>query len=83
MFVLYTAGYMSQVALKEKKSGVLERTLLAQVPMWKFLMSKWLSASVVVIIQVLLLYGYAAIAFQIYWPDLFSFLLVTICWASW
>ncbi len=78
MFVLYTAGYMSQVALKEKKSGVLERTLLAQVPMWKFLMSKWLSTSIVVIIQVLLLYGYTAIAFQIYWPDLFSFLLVTM-----
>lgn len=77
MFVLYTAGYMSQVALKEKKSGVLERTMLAKVPMWNFLMSKWISASVVVIIQLFLLYGYAAIVFQIYWPDLLSFLLVT------
>ena len=78
MFVLYTASFMARVAIMEKENRVLDRIKLAKVPIWKFLTGKWISASLVVIMQLLLLYGYAALAFQVYWSDLFSFFLVTI-----
>lgn len=78
MFVLFVASYLADMAFSEKKIHVYNRLLIANVPSWKFLLSKYMTAVVISLFQLLFLYGMAAIVFKVYWPNLTSFLLITL-----
>ncbi|MFL8939022.1 ABC transporter permease [Rossellomorea oryzaecorticis] len=77
MFVLYIASNMGSFAYQEKEDHVFDRMILANVPVWKYFVSILVTTVILAILQLGILFGVCAIIFDVTWPDIGSFLLVT------
>lgn len=78
MFVLYIASNMGSFAYQEKEDHVFDRMILANVSIWKYFASILLTTIILAALQLGILFGICAIFYGVTWPDLGSFLLVTI-----
>jgi ABC-2 type transport system permease protein len=78
MFVLYIASNMGSFAYQEKEDHVFDRMILANVSIWKYFTSILLTTIILAALQLGILFGICAIFYGVTWPDLSSFLLVTI-----
>jgi len=72
--VSFVAGY----AYYEKATFVYDRILLTNTNPWMYASSKWFSAVLICFLQLCALYGLAALIYQVIWPDLIAFLLITL-----
>jgi ABC-2 type transport system permease protein len=78
MFVLYIASYIASYAFREKQSHVFQRILLANVPKGAYISSIFLTAMILAFFQLSILYGLAALFYDVKWPNMSSFLSVTV-----
>ncbi|WP_243385247.1 ABC transporter permease [Bacillus kexueae] len=79
MFVLYVAGNSGSLAFVEKKSHVYDRILLSNVSQKTYFISKTVGTMIIVLTQLFILYGVCALAYDVHWPNMSLFLLVTLC----
>ncbi|XXM71574.1 ABC transporter permease [Lysinibacillus sphaericus] len=77
MFVLYIASNMGSFAYQEKEDHVFDRMILADVPVWKYFVSILVTTVILAILQLGILFGVCAVLYDVTWPDIRSFLLVT------
>ncbi|MED0716652.1 MAG: ABC transporter permease [Bacillaceae bacterium] len=78
MFVLYLASYISSHALQEKQSNAFHRLLLANVPKNLYMAAIFITSLIIAFFQLSLLYALAAVFYSVKWPDLVSFIIVTL-----
>jgi ABC-2 type transport system permease protein len=78
MFALYVVSFVAGYAFTEKKSYVYDRILLADTSPWVFGASKWLSAVIVSMMQLSVLFGLCGIVYKVHWPNLLDFFVITI-----
>lgn len=78
MFALYVVSFVAGYAFYEKSTFVYDRILLANASSWLYGASKWISAVLVVFIQLCVLFGLSALAYKVHWPNIALFLLVTL-----
>lgn len=81
MFILFIASSVSSRSFLEKKWNVLDRILLANVPAWAYAGAVFISTIVLAALQMLILYGVAAIAYGVHWPQLSPFFLISLALA--
>ncbi|WP_243290872.1 ABC transporter permease [Bacillus sp. FJAT-47783] len=79
MFVLYIAGNTGALAFQEKKSRVFDRIVLANVSPSTYFASIIFSSMLLSVIQLGILFSVTGTLYQVIWPNLIAFLLVTIC----
>ncbi|OIJ21343.1 hypothetical protein BKP45_00750 [Anaerobacillus alkalidiazotrophicus] len=78
MFVLYAATYAAGYAYTEKQTFVFDRMLLANIKPWDYGLSKWASTSLIAFIQLCVIFGVSAVFYNVHWPSLVNFLVVTV-----
>ncbi|MBE3569392.1 MAG: ABC transporter permease [Bacillales bacterium] len=78
MFVLYIVSQVSTYAFQEKESHAFDRMILANIPIWKYVLGVFLSAFVLALLQILILYGAVEIVYGVKWPNWLSFLAISI-----
>ncbi|WP_062106701.1 ABC transporter permease [Bacillus niameyensis] len=81
MFILFIASSVSSRSFLEKKWNVLDRILLANVPAWAYAGAVFISTIVLAALQMLILYGVAAIAYGVHWPQFSPFFLISLALA--
>jgi ABC-2 type transport system permease protein len=77
MFALYIASYMASYALREKRSNVFHRIMLADVKRGAYLFGIFASGAMLAFIQIMILFGLSFFVYKVKWPDLSSFFLVS------
>ncbi|MFE7063812.1 ABC transporter permease [Sutcliffiella sp. NPDC057660] len=82
MFALYVVSFVAGYAYHEKRTFVYDRILLANAPPWLYGASKWISAVLVVFVQLCVLFGLSALLYKVYWPDVLHFLLITLMFSG-
>lgn len=78
MFVLFTAGIMANYAVEEKKTHVFGRMLLANISRGKYLLSKWVTTTILAFMQMVLLFIVTSIFFAVQWHNLTGIFLITL-----
>ncbi|OIJ13604.1 hypothetical protein BKP37_09985 [Anaerobacillus alkalilacustris] len=78
MFVLYAATYAAGYAYTEKQTFVFDRMLLANINLWVYGLSKWVSTSLIAVIQLCVIFGVSAVFYNVHWPNPVNFLVVTV-----
>jgi ABC-2 type transport system permease protein len=78
MFALYIASNVGSYAFNEKQLHVFDRILLADVSKWSYMMGIFISAVLLTFLQLSILYGITSLLYHIKWPDLVSFIFVTL-----
>ncbi|WP_223703123.1 ABC transporter permease [Sutcliffiella deserti] len=78
MFALYVVSFVASYAFQEKSTFVYNRILLANVSPFIYGTSKWISAVLVTFLQLCALFGLSKLIYNVSWPNLFSFLTITL-----
>ncbi|MEN2767795.1 ABC transporter permease [Ornithinibacillus xuwenensis] len=81
MNVLFIAGAIGYYAFHEKEIKVFNRIIIADVSRWVYFISILLSGTIFAFIQSMLIFTFSRIVFGIIWPNLFSFLVVTLAFS--
>ncbi|KYG27053.1 ABC transporter permease [Alkalihalobacillus trypoxylicola] len=79
MFVLYGSAFISNYTLAEKRSHILSRLMITNVPMYLYISTKWLSSSIISFLQLSLVFIFCYLAYDVVWDNIWFFLLVTAC----
>ena len=77
MFVLFLAGNIGTNSFIEKQQHVYNRIRLANVPSTYYQTGIFLSGFTLAVIQLCILYGGAALLYDVSWSNLFGFLIIT------
>jgi ABC-2 type transport system permease protein len=78
MNVLFIASTISGIAFLEKKMHVFDRIILADVSRWVYLVAVFISGTMFAFLQLMIIFSFSWALFGVSWPDLVSFLLVSI-----
>lgn len=79
LFAFFIVGDISAALLKERREGSLRRLIAAPMPKWTIIGGKMLAYLVLVVVQVLIIFGVASLLFKMpFQGSLFSFILVTL-----
>ena len=81
MNVLFIASAISGVAFLEKKSHVFDRVILANVSRWVYFFGIFISGTILALLQLLIIFGFSWLVFGISWPEISSFIVVTVAMA--
>jgi len=82
MNVLFMASSISSFAFVEKERHIFNRIILADIPGSIYFIGVFFAATVFAFIQMLLIFGFAWIAFDVTWPKVGDFLCITAALAS-
>lgn len=82
MNVLFMASSISSFAFVEKERHIFNRIILADVPGSLYFIGVFFAATVFAFIQMLLIFGFAWIVFDVTWPKVWDFLGITAALAS-
>src|SRR5699024_11296766 len=77
MNVLFMASSISSFAFVEKERHIFNRIILADIPGSIYFIGVFFAATVFAFIQMLLIFGFAWIAFDVTWPKVGDFLCIT------
>lgn len=78
MFVLFLAGNISTNSFVERQQHVYDRIRLGNVPVGVYLLGVFLSGFVLACLQLFILYGGAALLYDVHFSNIGLFLLITI-----
>ncbi|RKQ33860.1 ABC transporter permease [Oceanobacillus halophilus] len=78
MNVLFMATAIGWISFHEKATHVFDRVIIANVSKWIYFLGILLSGMIFAFIQLLVLFSFAWIVFDVTWPDLTSFLIVSL-----
>ncbi len=78
MFVLYIASNMGSFAFREKEDHVFDRIILANVSIWKYFSSILATTVILAFLQLGILFGVCALLYGVTWPNMISFMIVTV-----
>src|SRR5699024_12385837 len=77
MNVLFMASSISSFAFVEKEKQIFNRIILADVPGSIYFIGVFFAATVFAFIQMLLIFGFAWMVFDVTWPKVWDFLGIT------
>lgn len=77
MFVLFLAANISTNSFIEKQQHVYNRIRLANVPNVTYLLGVFISGFALALIQLCILYGGAALLFEVVWSNVLEFFIIT------
>lgn len=77
MNVLFMATTIAQYAFRERRSHIFNRMIIADFSRWVYFIGILLNALIFAWIQALLVFIFAYFAFDVIWPNLPDFLIVT------
>lgn len=77
MNVLYVATAIGSFAFLEKRLQVFNRIILSNVASYTYFIGIFISGALFSFIQLILLFTFSYLVYDVTWPDLFSFLIVT------
>ncbi|MFD1849932.1 ABC transporter permease [Oceanobacillus bengalensis] len=78
MNVLFMATAIGTISFNEKQTHVFDRIILANVSRWVYFTGVLITGMIFAFIQSMLVFAFAWIVFDITWPNLFSFFIVTL-----
>ncbi|MDZ5470285.1 ABC transporter permease [Bacillus sp. 31A1R] len=78
MFIFYVASKVATFSYEQKESGIFGRLLLANVPAHIFFSGIFISTFILAFIQMNILYGLSAIFYDVTWPNLLNYFVITI-----
>ncbi|RLL44945.1 ABC transporter permease [Oceanobacillus piezotolerans] len=78
MNVLFMATAIGSISFKEKTSHVFDRIVLANMSRWIYFIGVLLTGMLFALVQLMIVFGFAWIAFDVDWPSVGSFILVTL-----
>ncbi|MFS0671840.1 ABC transporter permease [Ornithinibacillus sp. 179-J 7C1 HS] len=81
MNVLFLAGAIGSFAFKEKRLHVVDRIIVANISRWVYFIGILLSGTIFAFIQSIFIFTFSRFVFGVTWPDLTSFLLVTLAFS--
>ncbi|MFD2630218.1 ABC transporter permease [Oceanobacillus kapialis] len=81
MNVLFIASAIGSIAFMEKNTFVFNRVILANVSHWVYFLGVLMTGMVFAFLHLLIIFGFSWIVFDVTWPDLVGFSLVTISFA--
>lgn len=79
MFVLYIASDTGTFAFTEKESNVFVRIMLSGASRFSYLVGTYLSATIIALLQLLIIFGFTRIIYRVVWDDFAGFLAITLC----
>ncbi|MCF3941985.1 ABC transporter permease [Oceanobacillus alkalisoli] len=77
MNVLFMATTIAQYAFRERQSHIFNRMIIADFSRWVYFIGILLTALIFAWIQAILVFIFAYFAFDVTWPDLTAFLVIT------
>lgn len=81
MNALFVASTLGAMAMREKQLAVFDRMIIADLSRWKYFLSVVLSGTIFTFIQLLIVFGFSWLVFQVTWPSILSFLIITVALA--
>ncbi|WYP27597.1 ABC transporter permease [Alkalihalobacillus sp. FSL W8-0930] len=78
MFVLYTAGLVSEFAFDEKRAKIVDRMILSSAPPYIYGISKWITGTLTAAFQLCAIFLISYVIFGVTWGSLFQFALTTL-----
>ncbi|WP_121639246.1 ABC transporter permease [Virgibacillus sp. Bac330] len=81
MNALFVASTIGLIAFRERQSFVFARIILANMSKWTYFTGVLCSAVIFSLIQLLVIYGFAWLIFDVSWDDLTAFILITIAFS--
>ncbi|WP_176448820.1 ABC transporter permease [Lentibacillus sp. CBA3610] len=81
MNVLLLASTIGTIAFREKKTHVFDRIILGNISRWAYFTGVLLSGMLFGFLQLLAVYTFAWLVFDVTWPDLIAFLTVSFIYA--
>ncbi|WP_077702973.1 ABC-2 transporter permease [Virgibacillus dokdonensis] len=81
MNALFVASTIGLIAFREKQSFVFARIILANMSKWTYFTGVLCSAVIFSLIQLLVIYGFAWLIFDVTWGDLTAFIVITIAFS--
>jgi ABC-2 type transport system permease protein len=78
MFIFYVASNNASFAYEQKENHIFGRILLASVPKSVFFIGIFISTIIFAFLQMVILFGLSAIIYDVTWPSVLNFLIVTI-----
>lgn len=81
MNALFMATAIGTIAFYEKDTHVFDRMILANVSRWVYFAGMLITGTLFSFLQLLIVFGFAWIVFGVTWPDIYSFLVVTLSMA--
>lgn len=77
MNVLFIASVIGSFAFLEKKTQVFDRIILANVSRWLYFVGILISSALFAFLQLLIIYGFSWIVFDVAFPDAYAFFMMT------
>ncbi|HLT55206.1 MAG TPA: ABC transporter permease, partial [Bacillota bacterium] len=77
MNVLFIASVIGSFAFLEKKTQVFDRIILANVSRWLYFVGILISSALFAFLQLLIIYGFSWIVFDVAFPDAYAFFMTT------
>jgi len=81
MNALFMATAIGTIAFYERETHVFDRIILANVSRWLYFVGMLITGALFSFMQLLIVFGFAWIAYGVTWPDILSFLVVTLSMA--
>ncbi|WP_181917301.1 ABC transporter permease [Virgibacillus dokdonensis] len=81
MNALFVASTIGLIAFREKQSFVFGRIILANMSKWTYFIGVLCSAMTFSLIQLLVIYGFAWLIFDVTWGDFTAFIVITIAFS--
>lgn len=78
MNVLFMAATIATYAYHEKKSQVFNRMIVANVSRWGYFFSTLLTGTLFALIQMLFVFAFAYLVFDVTWPDIAAFFTISL-----
>lgn len=77
MFMFYVAGNTAELAYEEKENRIFGRLLLANIPLSLFFSGIFVATSLIVFLQMNILFGLSALLYGVGWPSIIDYFVVT------
>ncbi|WP_087974833.1 ABC transporter permease [Oceanobacillus rekensis] len=81
MNALFMAPTIASIAFREKQDNIFDRMILADISRWVYFISVLLTGMLFAFIQSLVVFTFAYIVFDVTWPDLAAFFIITFFFA--
>lgn len=78
---LYVASTIGFFAMRERQYQVFDRIIVGDMSKWLYFLSILISGTIIAFLQLLFLFGFSYLVFQVTFPDILALLLTTFSYA--
>ncbi|TPE70713.1 ABC transporter permease [Halalkalibacterium halodurans] len=78
MFALFVVAFIASYGQLEKQQQVFQRVMLANVSPWVYMISKWVSGTLISFVQLIIVFTLSSLVYQTTFPTVLPFVVITI-----